>query len=127
MNTADAINSCSPWKLWMRFVVSSQISTGMLKIRVSVMELGRFTLLEAPVARDSPRLCSTNTGNAMRRKRESSCWSKIPVARPQPVRYQAFVPVLLNDDKRLSPICRRFECSGSEPFGDSLSIMLGSN
>src|SRR3954452_10762681 len=43
MNTADAINSCSPWNPWIRFVVSNQISTGMLKMRVSVMELGRFT------------------------------------------------------------------------------------
>ena len=43
INKAEANSSCHPSKLLKRLVVSIQISSGMLQIRLSVMELGRFT------------------------------------------------------------------------------------
>src|SRR6185437_16051064 len=43
MNSADASSSCSPSNAREWLVESSQISSGMLQMRVSVMELGRFT------------------------------------------------------------------------------------
>src|SRR6266568_8646720 len=42
-NSAAASNSFSPFTLENRPLDSTQISTGMLRIRMSVMELGRFT------------------------------------------------------------------------------------
>lgn len=46
MNKADASNSFSPFTLLKRALERIQISKGMLKIRMSVMELGRFTRRE---------------------------------------------------------------------------------
>jgi len=43
MNSAEARSSFSPPVFWKRLVDRIQISSGMLKMRVSVMELGRFT------------------------------------------------------------------------------------
>ena len=43
MNSAEASNSFSPPVLSNRLVERIQISSGMLQMRVSVMELGRFT------------------------------------------------------------------------------------
>src|SRR5690348_1369053 len=43
MNRIDASSSFSPFTLVKRVVESTQMSRGMLKIRVSVMEFGRFT------------------------------------------------------------------------------------
>ena len=45
MNTAEASNSFSPFTLLKRLLEIIQISRGMLAMRISVMELGRFTLL----------------------------------------------------------------------------------
>src|ERR1700722_284054 len=45
MNTAEASNSFSPFWLLKRLLEIIQISRGMLRMRISVMELGRFTLL----------------------------------------------------------------------------------
>ena len=45
MNSAEASNSFSPFTLVKRLLERIQISRGMLKMRISVMELGRFTLL----------------------------------------------------------------------------------
>jgi len=42
-NSAEASSSFSPPVLWKRLVERIQISSGTLKMRVSVMELGRFT------------------------------------------------------------------------------------
>ena len=42
-NTAEARSSFSPWRLLIRLVSKSQINSGMLKIRVIVMEFGKFT------------------------------------------------------------------------------------
>jgi hypothetical protein len=52
MNTADASNSFSPFWLLKRLLEIIQISRGMLRMRISVMELGRFTLLGG--SRDRP-------------------------------------------------------------------------
>ena len=43
MNKAEASNSFSPFWLLNRALERIQISKGMLKMRISVMELGRFT------------------------------------------------------------------------------------
>src|SRR5579863_602650 len=43
-NSAAASNSFSPFTLEKRLVDSTQISTGMLRMRMSVMELGKFTV-----------------------------------------------------------------------------------
>ena len=43
MNRAEASNSYSPVWLLKRVLERIQISRGMLKMRISVMELGRFT------------------------------------------------------------------------------------
>src|SRR5438270_8917014 len=43
MNRAEASNSCLPFTLLKRPLDRIHISRGMLKIRISVMELGRFT------------------------------------------------------------------------------------
>src|SRR5882672_3431099 len=43
INNAEARISCSPGMLWKRLLERIQISSGILKMRVSVMELGRFT------------------------------------------------------------------------------------
>jgi hypothetical protein len=43
MNRAEAKNSFSPPVLAKRLVERIQISSGMLKMRVNVMEFGRFT------------------------------------------------------------------------------------
>src|SRR5690242_11518058 len=43
MNSAEASSSFSPFALGKRLVDRIQIRAGMLKMRVSVMELGRFT------------------------------------------------------------------------------------
>jgi hypothetical protein len=43
MKSADASNSFSPFCVAKRLLESTQISSGMLKIRVIVMEFGRFT------------------------------------------------------------------------------------
>jgi hypothetical protein len=45
MNSAEANNSFSPVTLLKRPLERIHISRGMLKMRISVMELGRFTLL----------------------------------------------------------------------------------
>src|SRR4029077_6577707 len=45
MNNAEASSSFSPVTLLKRLLDKIHISRGMLKIRISVMELGRFTLL----------------------------------------------------------------------------------
>src|ERR1700676_4569525 len=45
MKSAEASNSLSPLTLLKRLLARIHISKGMLKIRISVMELGRFTLL----------------------------------------------------------------------------------
>src|SRR5271169_3907591 len=45
MNRAEASNSLSPFTLLKRPLERIHISRGMLKIRMSVMELGRFTRL----------------------------------------------------------------------------------
>src|ERR1035437_3913920 len=50
MNSAEASHSFSPLTLLKRVLERIHISRGMLKIRISVMELGRFTLRESPVA-----------------------------------------------------------------------------
>src|ERR1700683_302587 len=50
MNSAEASNSFSPLTLLKWLLERIHISRGMLKIRISVMELGRFTLRESPVA-----------------------------------------------------------------------------
>ena len=44
MNSAEASNSFSPLTLLKRGLDKIQISNGMLAMRISVMELGRFTL-----------------------------------------------------------------------------------
>ncbi len=55
MNSAEASNSFSPFTLLKRPLERIHISRGMLKIRMSVMELGRFTLLRsAPEANRNP-------------------------------------------------------------------------
>src|ERR1700733_492821 len=56
MNRAEASSSFSPFTLLNRPLESIHISRGMLKIRMSVMELGRFTLQGAPVASRNPVL-----------------------------------------------------------------------
>src|ERR1700728_3667236 len=50
MNSAEASNSFSPLTLLKWLLERIHISRGMLKIRISVVELGRFTLRESPVA-----------------------------------------------------------------------------
>src|ERR1700728_205979 len=50
MNSAEASNSFSPLTLLKWLLERIHISRGMLKIRISVMELGRFTLRGSPVA-----------------------------------------------------------------------------
>src|ERR1700730_14426846 len=50
MNSAEASNSFSPFTLLKRPLERIHISKGMLKMRMSVMELGRFTLGAAPEA-----------------------------------------------------------------------------
>src|SRR5579863_7873020 len=45
MNTIEASNSFSPFSLLKRLLERIQISRGMLRMRISVMELGRFTTL----------------------------------------------------------------------------------
>src|SRR5271167_4081288 len=52
MNTAEASNSFSPFWLLKWLLEIIQISRGMLAMRISVMELGRFTLLGG--SRDRP-------------------------------------------------------------------------
>ena len=47
MNTSEASNSFSPCTLLKRALERIHISKGMLSIRVSVMELGRFTTRQA--------------------------------------------------------------------------------
>lgn len=67
MNRIEASSSFSPLTLVKRVVESTQMSRGMLKIRVSVMELGRFTAQRRP---DTPalfRLCSSGWCEAMER------------------------------------------------------------
>ena len=61
INTAEANSSFVPSKLLKRLVVSIQISSGMLKIRLSVMELGRFT----DGAEILAKLSSVRKGKAM--------------------------------------------------------------
>src|SRR5579864_3422370 len=48
INSAEASSSFSPFTLLKRALDKIQISKGMLKIRISVMELGRFTLRRCP-------------------------------------------------------------------------------
>src|SRR5438876_7526316 len=43
MNSAEASNSFSPLALGNRLLESTQMSTGIMQIRISVMEFGRFT------------------------------------------------------------------------------------
>jgi hypothetical protein len=54
MNTAEASNSFSPFWLLKRLLEIIQISRGMLAMRISVMELGRFTLRNG--SRDRPEV-----------------------------------------------------------------------
>src|SRR5215831_7621646 len=46
MNSADASNSFAPFALLKRELERIQISRGMLRMRLSVMELGRFTEMD---------------------------------------------------------------------------------
>ena len=58
INRAEAKSSFCPSKLLKRLVESIQISSGMLKIRLSVMELGRFKRGHKPSYwPDYPPLC----------------------------------------------------------------------
>src|SRR3981081_1098193 len=50
MNKAEASNSFSPLVLVKRALERIHISKGMLKMRISVMELGRFTAWRSPEA-----------------------------------------------------------------------------
>ena len=56
MNSAEASNSFSPLTLLKWVLERIHISRGMLKIRLSVMELGRFTLRGSPEASRNPVL-----------------------------------------------------------------------
>src|SRR5882724_4886031 len=69
INSADASNSFSPVTLLKRGLARIHISRGMLKIRISVMELGRFTL-RGGAGVQMRRLSSTPRGNAM----DGSAW-----------------------------------------------------
>jgi hypothetical protein len=54
MNNAEASNSFSPFTLLNRLLDKIHISKGMLKMRMSVMEFGKFTLGLVPVASRLP-------------------------------------------------------------------------
>src|SRR3954470_20407635 len=56
INRAEASSSLSPLTLLNRALDRIHISRGMLKIRISVMELGRFTAREAPARQPEPFL-----------------------------------------------------------------------
>src|ERR1700757_3456208 len=68
MNSTDASISRSPQTLFKREMERIHISRGMLKIRMSVMELGRFTLREvrAPPVASSIILHEQRERNARR-------------------------------------------------------------
>src|ERR1022692_3239817 len=74
MKIAEASNSFSPFTLLKRPLERIHISRGMLKMRMSVMELGRFTLRAAPEARQVPVLIilhgkrERNASEALRHK-----------------------------------------------------------
>src|ERR1039457_2664687 len=74
MKIAEASNSFSPFTLLKRPLERIHISRGMLKMRMSVMELGRFILRAAPEARQVPVLIilhgkrERNASEALRRK-----------------------------------------------------------
>jgi hypothetical protein len=50
MNRNEAMSSRSPLLELNQLLVSTQISTGMLKMRVNVMEFGRFTQTDRAAA-----------------------------------------------------------------------------
>src|SRR5208337_4341267 len=56
MNNAEASNSFSPLTLLKRGLDRIQISRGMLAMRISVMELGRFTLRDGSGGQSETRL-----------------------------------------------------------------------
>ena len=67
MNSAAASSSFSPLTVGNRALESTQMSTGMLRMRTSVMELGRFTCEGPSVPQKGLiRLCASGKGEAMR-------------------------------------------------------------
>src|SRR6266498_2985785 len=65
INRIDASSSFSPFALVKRLVERTQMSNGMLQIRVSVMELGRFTGKGGRATRHTSKLCSCGLHEAM--------------------------------------------------------------
>jgi len=123
MKIADASNSRSPLRLLKRELARIHISRGILKIRISVMELGRFTLLEAPEARYQFDYAPRGGGTQRSRQTRSASVVQPKVA----VLHYEVVPVFPSEASRFSPICNRFECSGMFPLGVNLSTMTGNN
>src|SRR5438876_10780092 len=68
MNSTTASSSFSPLMAVNRVLDSTQMSTGMLRMRTSVMEFGRFTRLRGPGQAGLVRLCACGKGEAMRER-----------------------------------------------------------
>src|SRR5215475_1174771 len=91
INIADARISCSPLKPANRALERTQMSSGMQQIRISVMELGRFT---RSVGRGSPRRLNYAPVDSIRQRQagEQCPTLELPNRREKGRPFQPFQP-----------------------------------